>query len=45
MLKKTLYSVRVSLNRVEGTAIPVQAMTGPEGSRRLRLLDFKAGGT
>ena len=25
----------------KGTAIPLQAWTGPEGSRRLRLLDFK----
>jgi len=26
---------------VEGKAIPLQASTGPEGSRRLRLPDFK----
>jgi len=26
---------------VKGKAIPVQAWTGPEGSRRLRLPDFK----
>jgi len=25
----------------EGKAIPLQAWTGPEGSRRLRLPDFK----
>jgi len=25
----------------KGKAIPVQAWTGPEGSRRLRLPDFK----
>jgi hypothetical protein len=25
----------------KGKAIPLQALTGPEGSRRLRLLDFK----
>jgi hypothetical protein len=24
-----------------GKAIPLQAVTGPEGSRRLRFLDFK----
>jgi hypothetical protein len=24
-----------------GKAIPLQALTGPEGSRRLRLPDFK----
>ena len=26
---------------VKGKAIPLQAWTDPEGSRRLRLLDFK----
>jgi hypothetical protein len=26
-------------------AIPLQALTGPEGSRRLRLPDFKTVGT
>jgi len=30
---------------VNDKAIPVQAWTGPEGSRRLRLPDFKMGGT
>jgi hypothetical protein len=29
----------------KGKAIPLQAWTGLEGSRRLRLLDFKAIGT
>jgi hypothetical protein len=29
----------------KGKAIPLQAWTGPEGSRRLRLPDFKAVGT
>jgi hypothetical protein len=28
-----------------GKAIPLHAWTGPEGSRRLRLSDFKAIGT
>ena len=28
-----------------GTAIPLQAWTGPESSRRLRLPDFKTVGT
>jgi hypothetical protein len=28
-----------------GKAIPLQACTGPEGSRRLRLPDFKTIGT
>jgi hypothetical protein len=26
---------------IKGIAIPLQALTGPEGSRRLRLPDFK----
>ena len=29
----------------KGKAIPLQAGTGPEGSRRLRLPDFKTVGT
>jgi hypothetical protein len=29
----------------EGKAIPLQAWIGPEGSRRLRLPDFKTIGT
>ena len=29
----------------KGKAIPLQARTGPEGSRRLRLPDFKTIGT
>jgi len=29
----------------KGKAIPLQVWTGPEGSRRLRLPDFKAIGT
>jgi hypothetical protein len=29
----------------KGKAIPLQALTGPEGSRRLRLSDFKTIGT
>jgi len=29
----------------KGKAIPLQAWTGPEGSRRLRLPDFKKVGT
>jgi hypothetical protein len=31
--------------KVKGKAIPLQASTGPEGSRRLRLPDFKTIGT
>jgi len=30
---------------VKGKAIPLQAWTGPEGSRRLRPPDFKTIGT
>jgi hypothetical protein len=30
---------------LKGKAIPLQALTGPEGSSRLRLLDFKKIGT
>jgi len=29
----------------KGTAIPLQVLTGPEGSRSLRLPDFKTIGT
>jgi len=32
-------------SRVKGKAIPLQAWTGPEGSRSLRLPDFKTIGT
>jgi hypothetical protein len=32
-------------NKVKGKAIPLQAWTGPEGSGRLRLPDFKTIGT
>jgi hypothetical protein len=31
--------------KCKGKAIPLQALTGPEGSRRLRLPDFKTIGT
>jgi hypothetical protein len=33
------------LHKQKGKAIPLQALTGPEGSRRLRLPDFKTIGT
>jgi hypothetical protein len=29
------------MHKCKGKAIPLQALTGPEGSRRLRLPDFK----
>jgi len=31
----------ISSTKGKGKAIPLQAWTGPEGSRRLRLPDFK----
>jgi hypothetical protein len=31
--------------RAKGKAIPIQAWTGPESSRRLMLADFKTVGT
>jgi hypothetical protein len=33
------------MKKVKGKAIPLQAWTGPEDSRRLRLPNFKAVGT
>ena len=38
-------SIYVCFVSVKGKAIPLQAWTGPEGSRRLRLPDFKTIGT
>jgi hypothetical protein len=35
----------VILYREKGKAIPLQALTGPEGSRRLRFPDIKIIGT
>jgi hypothetical protein len=37
--------MNMSSNKVKGKAIPLQAWTGPEGSRRVRLPDFKTIGT
>jgi len=34
-----------SKGKGKGKAIPLQAWTGPEGSRRMRFLDFKTIGT
>jgi hypothetical protein len=36
---------KTTAERVTAKAIPLQALTGPEGSRRLRLPDFKKIGT
>ena len=38
-------AITFQLVKVKGKAIPLQAWTGPEGSRRLRLPDFKTVGT
>ena len=35
----------LALDRGKGKAIPLQLWIGPEGSRRLRLPDFKTIGT
>ena len=37
--------IRKGMDEVKGKAIPLQAWTGPEGSGRLRLPDFKTIGT
>jgi hypothetical protein len=36
---------KIFLIIVKGKAIPLQALTGPEGPRRLRLPDFETVGT
>jgi hypothetical protein len=38
-------NTNISLSEGKGKAIPLQALTGPEGSRRLRLPDFMTMGT
>ena len=35
----------IDFHQCKGKAIPLQSWTGPEGSRRLRLPDFKTIGT
>jgi hypothetical protein len=39
------FCVISSFARKKGKTIPLQALAGPEGSRRLRLPDFKTIGT
>jgi hypothetical protein len=39
------YAQVTAIGKGKGKAIPLQAWTGPEGSRRLRLPDFKTIGT
>jgi len=43
--KHCTYTFSELVNCVKGKAIPLMAWTGPEGSRRLRLPDFKTIGT
>jgi len=38
-------ALQVTVNILRGKAIPLQAWTGPEGSRSLRFQDFKTIGT
>ena len=45
VVKKLKLYIRVHNSSVKSKAIPLQAWTGPEGSRRLRLSDFKKIGT
>jgi hypothetical protein len=45
LFKATARSLILPLIKAKGKAIPLQALTGPEGSRRLRLPDFKTMGT
>jgi hypothetical protein len=42
---KLLWSKGDEVCKGKGKAIPFQALTGPEGSRRLRLPDYKTIGT
>jgi hypothetical protein len=37
--------IEINFMYLKGRAVPLQAWTGPEGSRRLRLPDFKTVGT
>jgi hypothetical protein len=43
--KVFFYDVRCAVNQASKQAIPLQALTGPEGSRMLRLPEFKTIGT
>ena len=45
MLVIVLMTMTVTTMKGKGKAIPLQAWTGPEGSRRLKLPDFKTIGT
>jgi len=41
LLIKVCTVAKITKVTTEGKVIPLQAWTGPEGSRRLRLSDFK----
>jgi len=43
--ERVSYESVKSIDKAKGKAILLQAWTGPKGSRRLRLLDFKTFGT
>jgi hypothetical protein len=45
LLYCTLLSKNLKIKLYKGKAIPLRAWTGPEGSRRLRLPEFKTIGT
>jgi hypothetical protein len=45
VLKMALQQVLWQVYSTSGKAIPLQALTGPDGSRSLRLPDFKTFGT
>ena len=42
---RRIYGAKYEDSKGKGKAIPLQAWTGPEGSRRLKLPDFKTIGT
>jgi hypothetical protein len=46
-MEKCYYSSfeKIQIALIKGKTIPLQAWTGPENSRRLRLPDFKTAGT
>jgi hypothetical protein len=44
-ITSTLHKDLCTFITVNGKAIPLQVWTGPEGSRKLRLPDFKIIGT
>ena len=43
--KTNLECCKITTLKIRGKAVPLQAWTGPEGSRRLRFPDFKTIGT